>query len=457
MLTISPMITVPARWARLGKWAARLFGLWTGLASVSLLACKYSVRDVAFVDLSRETFDFITMVPSSEMDSVKTRLRPVANAVFLDSNIRLSWITAETSSTHPAFEHAGNLQDSPAYCLYREGYPSLPLSSPASLTALEDADLWSWLETMVQSPTRRAMEEQLLEAYAIVLVVEGADTRENQRVLQAAESAAASIAKLIPGMPKPVDVPPKVVVVAADRVSQEAPLLWSLQMDWQPADAPQAAVVLGRGRRLGPVLKADEATATRLQEILAVAGQDCECDLDRSWMQGPMMPVRWGPDREQAAYKALGFDPENPLVKAEISRILARGKNPVTGEATDTIGAELDMLLLGYSEEVLDVGGDEGHSISDHPIDTSAESAMVSEESLDLQNAPASASSNGVDDELASEVSNSGATASVSTPVNTQAEAYPSVMRRVVVILAGFCILAFLGGIGVLMFGRRRG
>jgi len=76
------MITVPAWWARVGKRVARLFGLWAGLASVSLLACKYSVRDVAFVDLSRESFDFITMVPSSDMDSVKARLRPVANAVF---------------------------------------------------------------------------------------------------------------------------------------------------------------------------------------------------------------------------------------------------------------------------------------------------------------------------------------------------------------------------------------
>ena len=457
MLTILTMTTVPARWAHVGKWAARLFGLWAGLASVSLLACKYSVRDVAFVDLSRESFEFITMVPSSEMDSVKTRLRPVANAVFLDSNIRLSWVTAETFSTHPAFGHAEDSLESPAFRLYREDDPALPLSPPGSLSALKDAELWSWLETMVQSPTRRAMEEQLLEAYAVVLVVEGADARENQRVRQAAESAAASIAKLIPGMPKPVDVPPQVVVVDADSVPQEILLLWSLQMDWRSADAPQAAVVLGRGRRLGPVLKADEVTATRFQEILAVAGQDCECDLDRSWMQGPMMPVRWGPDREQAAYKALGFDPENPLVKAEISRILARGKNPLTGEATDTIGTELDMLLLGYSEEVLDVGGGEGHSTSDHHSDTPAEPAMASEKASDLQDSPDSASNNGGEDKLVSEVTDSGATASVSTPVNTQAQSHPSAMRRVVVILAGFCMLAFLGGIGVLMFGRRRG
>jgi len=115
------------------------------------------------------------------------------------------------------------------------------------------------------------------------------------------------------------------------------------------------------------------------------------------------------------------------------------------------------MLLLGYSEEVLDVGGDEEPSISDHPIDTPAESAMASENVSDLQDAPDAASNNGVEDELASEASDSGATASVSTPVNAQAQAHPSAMRRVVVILAGFCILAFLGGIGVLMFGRRRG
>lgn len=457
------MISFLARWARLGRWAACLLGLCAGMGAPSLLGCKYSVRDVAFVDLSRETFDFITMVPSSEMDVMKARMRPVANAVFLDSNVRLSWVTAENAPTHPAFAKVDRSLRAPSFCLYREGYTPLPLSPPKSLSTMEDADLWAWLETMVQSPIRRMMEEKLLEAYAVVLVVEGPDARENQRVRQAADSAAASIAKLIPGMPKPVDVPPQVVLVAADRIGQEAPLLWSLGLDGESPKAPQAAVVLGRGRRLGPVLKADEVTATKLQEILAVAGQDCECDLDRSWMQGPMMPVRWGPDREQAAYKALGFDPENPLVKAEISRILARGKNPVTGEESDTIGTELDMLLLGYSEEVLEVGGEEIPSISHHDAHLQVQNSNASEEVPDVRGNNNSVSSPEIEKSAEALHSDSGTAAAAATaatapaPVKLKKQAQPSIMRRSLVILAGFCFLALLGGVGVLLFGRRQG
>lgn len=452
------MTTFLARWDRLGKWVACLLGLWAGLGSVSLLACKYSVRDVAFVDLSRETFDFLTLVPSSQMDAVKARLRPVANAVLLDSNVRLSWLAAENASSHPAFSTAEHPLESPAFCLYREGYAPLFLNLPKPLSTMEDAEWWAWLENLVQSPTRRVMEEQLLEAYAVVLVVEGSDARENQRVRLAADSAAASIAKLIPGMPKPVDVPPQVVVVGSDRIRQESPLLWSLGLNWKSPDVPQAAVVLGRGRRLGPVLKADEVTSTRLQEILAVAGQDCECDLDRSWMQGPMIPVRWGPDREQAAYKALGFDPENPLVKAEISRILARGKNPVTGEENDTIGTELDMLLLGYSEEVLELGTEEIPDISHHDAHIHAETPGAPEEMPGVRAIERSASTPEGEESVEAIRSDSetvATSATASTPV--QAQTHPGILRRSLVMLAGFCVFALLGGIGVLMFGRRRG
>ena len=95
-------------------------------------------------------------------------------------------------------------------------------------------------------------------------------------------------------------------------IGKERALIWSLGMDWQATEEPQASILIGRGRRLGPALKGDAITSVQLQEMLAVAGQDCECDLDRSWMQGPRMPMAWGPERQQASYQWLGFDPENP-------------------------------------------------------------------------------------------------------------------------------------------------
>jgi hypothetical protein len=54
-----------------------------------------------------------------------------------------------------------------------------------------------------------------------------------------------------------------------------------------------------------------------------------------------MIPHAWSPTDEAEAVAALGFDPGNPLVKAEISRILARGPmqsgNAKSGRANQSL------------------------------------------------------------------------------------------------------------------------
>ena len=168
-------------------------------------------------------------------------------------------------------------------------------------------------------------------------------------------------------------------------------------------------------------------------------------------MQGPMVPLRWGPDRQQTAYNALGFDPDNPLVKAEISRILARGKNPIRVDDATGIGSELDMLLLGYSEEVIGM-----EATFDQPVTQSIESS----ENKELQVAPVhpvaeSGTSNlDVDSELAANEPIPSSEAQAGTVQTRQNNSAGRPTRTILVILAGFCVLALLGGICVLFVGR---
>ena len=84
----------------------------------------------------------------------------------------------------------------------------------------------------------------------------------------------------------------------------------------------------GRGRRVGESMRGGLITRTALQEAMAVVGQDCECGLDRVWMQGERFPLAWGRAEKQAAFAELGFDPDNPKVKAEISRIMHAARIP---------------------------------------------------------------------------------------------------------------------------------
>ena len=69
-------------------------------------------------------------------------------------------------------------------------------------------------------------------------------------------------------------------------------------------------------------------------------------DLDRAWLKGPLLPGRWGRELQQAALDTLGFDPGNPMVRAEISRIVERGPQNPGRRRPPSSGTS-----LGYSEE----------------------------------------------------------------------------------------------------------
>ncbi|MBT5926796.1 MAG: hypothetical protein HOH33_09270 [Verrucomicrobia bacterium] len=419
-------------------------------------ACKYSVRDVAFVDLTQESYAFITIGNASEIDGLKTRIQPVATAVFLDSNIRTAWLSADEAAAHPNFESIQSGVIPSGSFLFRDGLEPLSLVNSDEITNADSGAIWKHLEKAVHSPVRQEAANHLLSAYAVILIVEGTDEKENVRVRMAARSAADAIASMIPEMPKPVDVPPQVVVVANHQIESEMAMLWGLGMEHHQPEYPQAAVLIGRGRRLGPTLQSDEITSSKLQQILAVAGQDCECELDRSWMQGPMIPLRWGPDRQQTTYNALGFDPDNPLVKAEISRILARGKNPIRVNDAEGIGTELDMLLLGYSEEV--IGFEE---LTIEPAMDTSESVEHESPVLNSSNSPSDHESTGLETHSDTSFVEAGSNIEPNDsqddnePVQ-KGEPAPRSMRKMLVLLAGFCVLALLGGISVLLIGRGR-
>ena len=126
------------------------------------------------------------------------------------------------------------------------------------------------------------------------------------------------------GMPKTIAEPPAMLVLDAASFARERVLLWSLGLDVTRARQPRAAVLYGRARWIGPLMKGDEITEPNLTGILSIIGADCECGLDLAWTQGTRLPVRWEAKRYTEVAKALGFDPESPMVKLEISRIIGR-------------------------------------------------------------------------------------------------------------------------------------
>jgi hypothetical protein len=96
--------------------------------------------------------------------------------------------------------------------------------------------------------------------------------------------------------------------------------MWSLGLT-ESAPTPQAIIVYGRGRKMGPVLRNDSLTTEAIYNFLLYVGADCECDMDRSYLNGHLIPLYWSSAARERVGTVLGFDPENPLVKMDMLNI----------------------------------------------------------------------------------------------------------------------------------------
>lgn len=347
------------------------------------MACRYSVRDVGFVELQPNPYQLLFFHDSAQSDHVSAAksVQSAASAILLDSNVRLEVADIQKGEQSAYLDRLGDSKPETPFGLLispDDRTLSLPFKAPQSADDLKET-AWNWTEAVVKSASREKILNLAPSAYSIALLVEGANSASNEKARQSITTAILEITEFIPSMPKPVDTPPKLISIKAENLQAEKILLWSLGMDWNSGADPQAAVVMGKGRRIGPTLPGPLITATRMREILSVIGQDCECELDRSWMQGPMMPAVYDRSFREKAYVELGFDPENPSVKSEISRIISRGPNSQPGYAANaaaTPANTVENLFMGYSEQTL--ATDDSSSLSLEELKRNARALMQS-------------------------------------------------------------------------------
>ncbi len=314
----------------------RLFTLGLALPLLftgDLLACRYSVRDTGFVDLGEGSYRLI--LSGRDLGALPDLYRPLAATSIFEANMSFS------------------VRQEPGM-----GEPTLTLESPDDQRLLINKGVAlptdalgakALLESVATSLSRVEILDGSLNAFAAVVMVEGSRASDNTRVRNVLEAAIQEVSRMMSTMPKPVTTPPILVRITRERLAHERVALWGLGFDPDPAADPRVAIVFGRGRRLGSPLEGPLITQTAVQERLVIIGQDCECELDRAWMKGPVMPARWDALRQAQSARSLGFDPENPLVRTEISRIVLRG--PGEGQRKRSPKAP---LALGYSEIALD-------------------------------------------------------------------------------------------------------
>ena len=61
---------------------------------------------------------------------------------------------------------------------------------------------------------------------------------------------------------------------------------------------------------MGKLLRKDLLKRIYVNNLLSIVGADCECGLERSWIMGAMLPLRWDKNKQNEVFKWHNFDAE---------------------------------------------------------------------------------------------------------------------------------------------------
>lgn len=301
------------------------------------MACDYTVRDIGFVRLGSPTYSVIVVGPTART------YEPADKELLSNWNINLLSVGQSSISTLP-----NSIQD----VLSSDEYSSsiwLVDSTRRSLL-LETAESPELLPSMAEvvdkhlATTRmREMGRGSLRSFAqIVLFDVDAQSR-----LSDAREAAQSLRDLEPMLPRPITLPAQVVVIPQSDRQAERTLVWAMGLDDLEESEPAMAVVYGRGRLAGPAMRGSEIELRTSIGQLALVGESCECETDRSWLDERTLPFFWTDENSRQAQLTLGFDPSNSQVQAEIQKVIERGSR---NSRPQKAGDQIERIVSGYFE-----------------------------------------------------------------------------------------------------------
>lgn len=314
-------------------------------------ACRFNVRDIGFVDFGTSPYILYGFVNSDTPADQAESFGQILSPGLADSNIKSAVINIDEQKNHPAVKYLDLLaiKTFPSAVLVSPQGNSITIFTPKPDVDFRDS-VWDCVDTVISSPTRTEIEDNI-KSFATILLVQGPNESENKTAETAALSAIKMITAQMEFMPKRVEKPPVLITISFQSLYRERILLWSLGLNAEKITQPAVAVLYGRARIMGPVLKGPEITESRIRNFLSITGADCECGLDRKWMEGVMIPFNWDDNMKESISRHLQFDPESPMIKMEIDRILRRG--PQSGANNNDPDSYPD-LSFGYREIVVD-------------------------------------------------------------------------------------------------------
>lgn len=300
-----------------------VLGLVLTVAGASVVwACPYSIRDAAFVVRDRQPYRLVTVIDRDDTAQVAwaERFDKAGDTVLRESAVRVEALDPDDPVPPDLAKQA------PGAAAWTA--PSLQLVTPRGAVHPIEAPEGGWTpeairkaaKRLVVSPKREVLKRLLPTRWAVVVYVPGGDAQARKAARAAIDRACKRIVGHPTELGRMVKAAPPVMTLDADAAG-EAWLLRALEMDPDDRDKPQAAVVVGRGRRIGGVLTGEAITETALWRIFVLLGRSCACTSDPRWLVGPAVPLVWPSSMQREVAEALGFDPDSPRVAMELSSV----------------------------------------------------------------------------------------------------------------------------------------
>jgi hypothetical protein len=288
------------------------------LKAVPVLACRYTVREIGFSDLAFPPYHLYIYHHAKITNNQNDRLLGLCSTGSTESNMETEPVNYEKQPV-PLFLRSQKPLDSLFAVLVSPDSSFKPLVFAGNNYSLTKFTTFM-LQSALSSPARKIILKNIPYSHAMVLLFAGADREQTDIAREVIRRAVEQIDPVLPLMPKPAEKPPRLIEIPVSQRNAEKVLLWSLGLP-ENFDDPYAVILYGRGRQIGPVLRGIRITGEAIYNILLLVGADCECEMDRSYLLGPMIPLSWPETVRLQIARTLGFDPENPAVKMDMCRI----------------------------------------------------------------------------------------------------------------------------------------
>jgi len=327
------------------RWSVLSAFLFTLFSISPVFACQYNVRETGFVDLGTEPYVLCGYVDGNTPADVTTAFKEVADAGLAQSNVVFRLVDIDKQKDHPAIKHFDpNTQTVPCAVLISPDGQTKAIDVPKPGGLGFEKLVGLVVDRVVRSPVRSRLLAEAAKNYGAIMVIEGPNAEENEKAKKEAAAAIKAVKSQMEYLPKEIANPPSYIVMDANSVHSERILLWSLGLDASDVNEPLAIIVYGRGRWIGPLFRGAQVNEDDLASVLFVVGADCECGMDYRWLQGTMLPAKWDRKLHETAAESLGFDPENPMIKMEMSSIIGRGMG----------GYRYPGTAMGYQELIIE-------------------------------------------------------------------------------------------------------